>query len=393
MSDQNKLTDEQVEIIANALEDARSEDNKYIFDMKSNQESNERVPEDPNEYEEEVIDVYTDPVTGESHNIPTYIDPLNNINLDTSSFDALLNMGDDEIRNIEISDEELKNALNISVSKEDFIKFKNVFNKYRNGDTNSSIYNSLPNVFKKYIDDIIGDFAIDGEAKADNKSLRSVIAQSLFDQIIQENYQNRIYTDLNTSIDKSFKELSKSITSETNVSVRSKILSFRSLAEKIKDEEPEKSKQLIDFVDAYDEARYYTKFIEAIKTGKLRSKKIELDKYERTCIRFNSKYASSNKIIDDITPLAFIIDRHTKCGLDNAKRVVIAYIKYVDYAKLDINKLPDYCFMYYFGKNILGLDNHNTFMMEEKVYYASIVNGINAVLSEIINIENNINNK
>lgn len=393
MENQNKLTDEQVDIISKVLEDSRSEENKEILDMESNQGSNERIPEDPNAYEEETVNSYIDPVTGEIDNIPTHVDPLSNINLDTSSFDALLNMDDDEIRTIEVSDEELKKALKVSASKEDFIKFKNVFNRYRNGDENFSIYNSLPPVFRKYIDDIIADFAMDGSVKADKKDLRSVISQSLFDQIIQENYQNRIYMDLNTTIDKSFKDLSKSITSETNVSVRSKILSFRSLAEKLKDEEPEKSKQLIDFVDAYDEARYYTKFIEAIKTGKLRAKKIELDKYERTCARFNSIYANSNKIIDDITPLDYIIARHAGCDLIDAQRMVIAYIKYVNYAKLDINKLSDYCFMYYFAKNILGLDNHDNLMLEEKVYYAGIVNNIKAVLSEIINIENNINNK
>lgn len=393
MENQNKLTDEQVDLINQKLEDTRSDENKEIADLPSNTGSNERVPEDPNGYEKEVVTGYVDPVTGEKKAVPTEVDPLSRINLDTSSFDALLEMDDEEIRNIDISDDELKAALHVKASKEDFVKFKNVFNRYRNGDEDFSIYNALPIPFRKYIDDVIADFAMDGGAKADTKALRSVISKSLFDQIIQENYQNKIYTDLNTVIDKSFKDLSKSITSETNISVRDKILSFRELSEKIREENPEKADQLSQFVDAYDEARNYTKFIEAIKTGKLRAKNIELSKYPRTCAQFNYKYAKSAKIIDDVTPLAFIIMRHTECSMEDAQRLVIAYIKYVDYAKLNIDKLSDYCFMYYFTKNILGLDNHDESMLQEKVYYANIVTKLKIVLSEIINIEDNIINK
>ena len=393
MENQNKLTDEQVEVISKTLEDSKSEENKNIAELPSNKGSNERVPEDPNAYDKETVTAYIDPVTGEKTPVPTEIDPLSRINLDTSSFDSLLNMDDEDIRNIEISDDELKAVLKVKASKEDFIRFKNVFNRYKNGDEDFSIYNALPIPFRRYIDEVIGDFALDGNAKADTKDLRSVICKSLFDQIIQENYQNKVYTDLNTVIDKSFKDLSKSITSETNVSVRDKILSFRQLAEKIREEDPEKADQLVAFVDAYDEARNYTKFIEAIKTGKLRAKNIELSKYPRTCAQFNNRYASSSKIIDYITPLAFIIMRHTKCSMEDAQRVVIAYIKYVDYAKLNINKLPDYCFMYYFTKNILGLDNHDESMLQEKIYYANIATNLKNVLSEIINIEDNIINK
>ena len=100
-----QLTDEQVEQISEKLEESRSEDNRKIENLPSNKDTNERVPEDPNAYESETITAYVDPMTGEKKPVPTEIEPLTNIDLDTSGFDNLLNMSDDEIRNLEISDE------------------------------------------------------------------------------------------------------------------------------------------------------------------------------------------------------------------------------------------------------------------------------------------------
>ena len=43
-------------------------------------------------YESETITAYVDPMTGEKKPVPTEIEPLTNIDLDTSGFDNLLNL-------------------------------------------------------------------------------------------------------------------------------------------------------------------------------------------------------------------------------------------------------------------------------------------------------------
>ena len=54
------LTDEQVDQIAEKLEESRSEDNRKIENLPSNKDNNERVPEGPNAYESETVTDYVD---------------------------------------------------------------------------------------------------------------------------------------------------------------------------------------------------------------------------------------------------------------------------------------------------------------------------------------------
>ena len=60
---------------------------------------------------------------------------------------------------------------------------------------------------------------------------------------------------------------------------------------------------------------------------------------------------------------------------------------------MDLNVLEDYCFIYYFIKNILGLDNHSRTMLEETTFYAKIKNNLKALLDDIKSVEDNIVNK
>ena len=62
----NIMTDKEVYELMEALSDNRSEDNKMIADLPSNNGVEERVPEDPNAYEEEEVSAYIDPMTGEN---------------------------------------------------------------------------------------------------------------------------------------------------------------------------------------------------------------------------------------------------------------------------------------------------------------------------------------
>ena len=387
------LTDEQVEQITEKLEESASEDNKKIREFPSNKDTNERIPEDPYAYESETVTAYVDPITGEKTPVPTEIEPLSGIDLDTSGIDGLLNMSEDDIKNMEISDEELKEALPIKTSKEDFATFKKVFDRYRKGEE-FSIYNALPLSFKKFIDEGIAAISIDSLSKAQIKDVRSVVSKSIFDDIIQNAYQNKVYVDLNTSVNSAFKDLSKSITSETNMDVRHKIMQFPKIAEKIKEENPEKAEALMKFVESYEEARNYTKLIETVKTGKLRAKKIELDKFDnKICIPYEDRYAKSNRVVDSLRKLPFIISRHIGCDTEDSRRIIIAYVKYIGLAKLDIEKLPDYCFMYYFVKNILGMDNYDQSVFEEKSFYTNVEKNLRKLLDAILSIEDNIINK
>ena len=390
----NKLTDEQVQQISEALEENRSDNNKDIENLPSNNGVEERIPEDPNAYEKETINAYIDPMSGKENPIPEKIDPLHDINIDTDNFDELLNMSEDDIKKMDITDEEFKKNIPVisGLNKADIAAFKKVFDRYKRGE-NFSIYNSLPNAVKRYIDDTIASLDSNNFGKTKIQDMRAVIAESLFDQIIESVYQDKVYTDLDKSINKAYADLSKSITSETNIDIRHKILNFPKIAEKIKDENPEKAEALLKFVESYNNARTYDNLIAAVKTGKLRAKRIELEKFSRIANQYSARYANSDKIIDSIVNLPFIISRNINCTLEDAERIVVTYVKYIDYAKLSINKLQDYCFMYYFTKNIIGLDNYDESVFEEINFYNNVKKNLKLLLDAIHSIEDNIVNR
>lgn len=389
----SKLTDEQVEQISEVLEDNTSESNKEIQSLPSNNGVEDRISEDPNAYEKETITTYIDPMTGEENTIPERIDPLQDIKLDTDSFDELLNMSEEDIKKMDITDEEFKKNNPVSgLNKADMAAFKKVFDRYKRGE-DFSIYNSLPNSVKKYVNDVIASLDHDNIGKTKNQDMRAVIIESVFDQIIESTYQDKVYVDLDSSINKAYADLSKSITSETNIDIRHKILNFPKIAEQIRADNPEKADSLLAFVDSYNDARTYESLIKAVKTGKLRAKKIELEKFDKIAAQYHARYAKSDKVIDSVANLPYIIYRHIGCSIEDAERIVIAYIKYIDYAKLNINKLQDYCFMYYFAKNIIGMDNYDENVFEEKNFYGNIEKNLKLLLEAILSIEDNIVNK
>lgn len=390
----NTMTDQEVKELTEALSDVRSEDNEMIENLPSNNGVEERVPDDPYEYEEEEVTSYTDPMTGESKIIPEKIDPLDNITIDESGLDGLLNMSDEDIKTMDITLDEFKQALSElpSLNNEDTKALKKVFDRYRFGEE-FSLYNSFPNNIKKYVDATVSMLASDNGGTLDTKDMRSVISKTILDDILNNIHMNKVYTDLNSSVNDAFKEIKDTTTSETNLNVRTKISAFKDLADKIKEENPEKSEALYRFYDAFIEAQEYNKLREAVCTGRLRAKKIEIEKFERTCSGFLRTYMKSSKILDDPTQLYPIIHRHIGCSIDDAKRIIIAFIKYTEYNKMDLNVLEDYCFIYYFIKNILGLDNHSRTMLEETTFYAKIKNNLKALLDDIKSVEDNIVNK
>ena len=390
----NTMTDQEVKELTEALSDVRSEDNEMIENLPSNNGVEERVPDDPYEYEEEEVTSYTDPMTGESKIIPEKIDPLDNITIDESGLDGLLNMSDEDIKTMDITLDEFKQALSElpSLNNEDTKALKKVFDRYRFGEE-FSLYNSFPNNIKKYVDATVSMLASDNGGTLDTKDMRSVISKTILDDILNNIHMNKVYTDLNSSVNDAFKEIKDTTTSETNLNVRTKISAFKDLADKIKEENPEKSEALYRFYDAFIEAQEYNKLRGAVRTGRLRAKKIEIEKFERTCSGFLRTYMKSSKILDDPTQLYPIIHRHIGCSIDDAKRIIIAFIKYTEYNKMDLNVLEDYCFIYYFIKNILGLDNHSRTMLEETTFYAKIKNNLKALLDDIKSVEDNIVNK
>ena len=390
----NIMTDQEVKELTEALSDVRSEDNEIIKNLPSNNCVEERVPDDPYEYEEEEVTSYTDPMTGESKIIPEKIDPLNDITIDESGLDGLLNMSDEDIKTMDITLDEFKQALSElpSLNNEDTKALKKVFDRYRFGEE-FSLYNSFPNNIKRYVDATVSMLASDNGGTLDTKDMRSVISKTILDDILNSIHMNKVYTDLNSSVNDAFKEIKDATTSETNLNVRTKISAFKDLADKIKEENPEKSEALYRFYDAFIEAQEYNKLREAVRTGRLRAKKIEIEKFERTCSGFLRTYMKSSKILDDPTQLYPIIHRHIGCSIDDAKRIIIAFIKYTEYNKMDLNVLEDYCFIYYFIKNILGLDNHSRTMLEETTFYAKIKNNLKALLDDIKSVEDNIVNK
>lgn len=386
----NILTDEQVESLEDAVADASLPEMDNIAKLRE-----EYNPE--NDLEQQTLKVRID---SNGHRT----EQLSDLEFDSSNLDEMLSMSDEEIkRNIEPSQESVQNSINsiypgVKVKEEDLKQFMNALNKYRNGEK-LSYFNLLPESIRTQIDTLIGG-VVDLSYK---KTVRSEVTKELFEQIIQDNYIDKSFSDLQTTIDTTFnqineaaqKELAEAM-SEYNVNTRQKVESIEKNIERVKEENPELADKLSKFVEYFKYSYTYENLIKALKEspGKLRAKKIELEKFDRVCKEFNSKYSDSKFTIYSIDNLLpSLMNNIENITEKSAKRFIIAFIKFTKNMKPCKERNEEHVFMYFFIKNIMGLTNYDENNEEDVKFYIELKNTIIKVIDTINSIENNIINQ
>lgn len=329
--------------------------------------------------------VHVDPHTGKINNVLN--DNFGNIY--DQDLDKLLAMDHEQIKtNVEIDEDSVKESVksifpNFEIT--DFKAFMDVLNRYRKREK-FSYYNALPQPMKDQVDLIIGNAHV---GYASSKEARSYVIQSLFDQIINDNYTNRLFVDVEKSFNESFKELyetTKGQFSDYNNNFRDLIENKLPLeAEKIKDTEPEKAEMFLNISEAYIKSYTFDEMYDMfMNTGKLKVKPIMVDKFRRTCEEWCAKYKDHKMIINNVYDLYPALQNiFSEYGYNDKiyKKFICIFINYSKNMKPD--NISEHVFMYYFIKNILGIIYCNKDDEQELRFCNTIKDNINRFLKAI----------
>ena len=331
------------------------------------------------------MNVLIDPFSGKINNVIND----NNVNIYDQNIDKLLAMDADQIKtDVEIDESSIQESVksifpNFEIT--DFRVFMDVLNRYRRGEK-FSYYNALPRSMKEQVDLIIGNAHI---GFVSNKEARNYVIQGLFDQVINDNYTNRLFVNIENSLESSFQELydsTKGQFSEYNNNFRDMIENKLPLeAEKLKGTDPEKAQSYLDISEAFVKSYTFDEMLDLyINTGKLKVKPIMVDKFKRTCEEWCMKYKNHKMIINnvyDLYPVLQSIFQGYGFTDDIYKKFICVFINYSKNMKPD--NIAEHVFMYYFIKNILGIKYCNPEDEQETKFCNTVKDNINKFLTAI----------
>lgn len=380
-----KLTDENVNSILDAMKDSEDKDLLNILAMPD-------VELDPDEFETKEVMVSYNPATGEKNPVDDDMVDYEHKDaknlLDVLEDDDLSSLGSKYIIDEIVLTEELSGKFNLET--EEAIKFARVVNRVKSGEK-FNIYRELPNSIK---------FTIDKEClenEAIGNQTRNMMAKFIVDEFIRDYEIDQDLIDLEESLqeaiaekDAGMKQLSDEIT-ETYVDMLiSRMDAFYDLADKAREESPEKAKLLTDMGDACKDSINLEGLKAAIEKG-IKIKPIDKTQPERIFKDFNFKYVNHKMNINDVTAVPSVLDRHLdkeKYSHEDILRFTLCFCKYCRLMTPD--NLVDHTFMYYFVKNIVSLDFLVTAAKEpeegdvNKSY--DLYNSIISNISECINL-------
>ena len=371
LTDTEELTDDTVDEISKCMDEIGEETGENpskLGDYIPTEEdlNMEKIPQQ--------IDVNIDPVTGKINNViapETYKDHK-------LTLDELLEMDFDKVRTeLDITEESVKDSLGVvfpNFKEEDVPVFLNALNKYRKKEK-VSYFNLLPESMKNGIDAIVGQSQI---GYASQREARNYVIEGLFEQIIQDNYSNKIVTDLNQSLEESYKQLyedTKGDFSKYNNNQRyiyeTYLLEY---ADKIQEEDSEKADLCRKIHDKFVESYTYEDMYNLYKnTGKLRVKKIEVEKFEKSCLSWLYKYSNHKMVINNLSDTFPVLKSELaefRFSDDTLKKFIVIFTKYS--MNMSPDNVDEHVYMYYFIKNILSLKYYNKDDEEEIKFYDKV---------------------
>ena len=375
-------TDIEIEKAYNDIQKLNSDDELEDYTPTEEDLELEKVPQK--------IDVVINP-DGKINNVLAMKTP----NVAKDNFDKLMSMSPEEVKlDVDIERENvvesLKNVFPGSdatfpyIKQSDIDMFIHAIDRYRKGEK-FSYYNALPKPLQDYINTLIGTSGI-GQVEA--KTARNYVAQGLFDQVINDNYTNIMFNDLQASIDESYNELYESTKGEfSKYNNRQRYIfeeKMLEVANEVEAENPEKAETLRKSSANFIQAHTYTDMLELYKKGKLKVKVIEVDKFDRTCRSFLAKYENSKFIINDVREAlpTILTAFDNKYDERTVKTFLVAFTKYAQNMKPDV--IEDHVFMYYFIKNIISLSYYNVDDEEETKFYDDLKVSIRTFLDAIV---------
>lgn len=308
---------------------------------------------------------------------------------------------------VELTPESIRNSReSMNLTDDEVYALLDAINKYKT-DPNGSVYNSLPERFKSVVKQIAMNNGL--EANSYNK-----ITKIVLDEFISDANVEQAFIDLQKSLDEALNI--PSIVDEYSSHMRDVMENkIPDMAEKIKEESPEKAELLLKVKDSFTKAYDYSfakqKYEELTQVRK--SIRRCSDRELKLAIRnFNYRNSSSKFIMNDANELPIVLTHilHTEpqniFKISNEKEIPERYRKIIDMnitpeditkftilvcntcINMNPNDVIDASYMYYMLKNIITLKHTN----EAKTDFAvELINNICDTISFIRNKEAEFN--
>lgn len=379
------MTEEDIDKIAEIISDIDSPSKEILAEAKKEAEKD-------HEGEDSVANIIINPVTGN----PMMVDDVGDEDDELQSFEEM--MVDDSIKPQDIKIEDVKissdTARNVSetlfgvkdLSIDDVNTLVEAVEKFKHGEK-FAYYNALPNSIKISIDRILGNSEVGPKMGNYLKEGKNYIASQLYREIVSNDFTNTALYDLNKSIASIKKEATEEIKKDEYWN-RTKKYFLKEIPEKIEKAKENEDFELVDRLEksrsSYIESYTFKDMHDKWAHGKCKVKKIQIEKFKRTCEEFNLKYQKSQNLITDLRTIYTSLDRNVDKRIDaNIIREFICI--FVNYVKnMNPNDIYDHIFMYYFIYNINLLDMFKSSNEEDIKFRDELLNNINNFLFDIV---------
>lgn len=390
---ENTITNEQIEEVVDTIEETTEDSaNKKIME--------DAIGEAKKDHKGEVgtATVVTNPFTGK----PMFVSDNEDTDFHLQSFEEM--MEDESIVPMEI--DESKVNINIDMVKDqiqvtfgnkqnlsmaDLEKLVELANRVKNKEK-FSYYSSMPQSVKDLINETIG-VEMGSKMGSFIKEGRNYIAGSILQDIVNDATQEVAYNDLQKSIAAIKGEGARKMKKDSYWTDVKRYLMFGTLekADKLREEGKTEQADRYEAVhDAFIESYMMTDMLDMYSRGKIRVRKIDVEKFKKTCNSFNFKYQNSTNVINDITQVIMILDRYAdkRFDLDIIKEFICVFIKYTDIKNMKADNVVDHTFMYNWIFNIITLDMYNKEDEFSVEFHDQLISNINNFLSVITERKN-----
>ena len=390
---ENTITNEQIEEVVDTIEETTEDSaNKKIME--------DAIGEAKKDHKGEVgtATVVTNPFTGK----PMFVSDNEDTDFHLQSFEEM--MEDESIVPMEIDESKVNinidmvkdqiqatfgNKQNLSIA--DLEKLVELANRVKNKEK-FSYYSSMPQSVKDLINETIG-VEMGSKMGSFIKEGRNYIAGSILQDIVDDATQEVAYNDLQKSIVAIKGEGARKMKKDSYWTDVKRYLMFGTLekADKLREEgKTEQADRYVAVHDAFIESYMMTDMLDMYSRGKIRVRKIDVEKFKKTCNSFNFKYQNSTNVINDITQVIMILDRYAdkRFDLDIIKEFICVFIKYTDIKNMKADNVVDHTFMYNWIFNIITLDMYNKEDEFSVEFHDQLISNINNFLSVITERKN-----
>lgn len=396
------LTNEQIEEISNTVDESVA-NSITATTMEKAKEEREKAEKEGLKNESAIVAI--DRETGKTLTEEELDQELEKINqqVDEEFEDELQSweemLADDTIEGIDIEEDKLEVTREtirthiallfpkIVLHDEDYEKILDATTRYNNGET-FSYFNSLPNTVKNYIKSTL---KINTVVLTDK--LRMVLndfAENIIQSIIESQYMNVVNDKYQLGVKAVSLEGAKNIQKDEYWTYVRKFFNT-TILDKAKEyeekEDTKKAEKCRGIFYAFKESYNFSIMKDLYtNTGKLKVKKIMIEKFNRTCTDFNGMYEKNSKTIINVHQLFDVIREKIAPDFDDdvIKEFICIFIRYTQYKHMSPDNVIDHTFMYYFIFNMVTIDTCNPDIEEDVQFKDQLINNVNEFLQLIV---------